>query len=103
MLANTADRLEISPEEIRALRKRAGLKQQEFADVLGVTQSIVSAWERGEKSPTEQRVAVMYQWRKRLDQAESKEAETNFTRTLLRSAAQAGILAVLLRIFGGSK
>lgn len=103
MPTDTAGRLEISPREIRALRKRVGLKQEEFADVLGVSQNTISVWERGEGRPSEQRAAVMYQWRRRLDEAESKEAEADFTRTLLRSATQAGILAVLLRIFGGSK
>jgi transcriptional regulator with XRE-family HTH domain len=90
----------MTPEEIRALRKRVGLNQTDFGDVVGVSQMTVSDWENGAMRPSEPRAAAMYQWRKRLDQMSSKEEEADWTRKLLKAAAQAGIVAVLLRLFG---
>ncbi len=40
-----------APEEIRKLRKDAGLKREEFADVFGVSVSAVSSWETGRRMP----------------------------------------------------
>lgn len=39
------------PENIKKLRKRFGLTQQDLADIAGVTNKAVSAWETGEKEP----------------------------------------------------
>ncbi|PEN04628.1 hypothetical protein CRI93_14890 [Longimonas halophila] len=93
----------MSPSEIRALRKRVDLNQTDFGEVLGVAQMTVSDWENGATRPSQTHLAAMYQWRERLDEMGSKEKEVDWTRKLLRSATQAGILAVLLRIFGGSR
>lgn len=38
-------------KEIKSMRKRFSLSQQELADKLGVSQRIVSYWERGQKEP----------------------------------------------------
>ena len=38
--------------EIRKLRKRLGLTQQQLADKLGVDRTTVSRWERGEVEPS---------------------------------------------------
>ncbi len=43
---------QISPEGIRALRRRNRLSQAVFARYLNVSRSSVSQWERGEKSPS---------------------------------------------------
>lgn len=40
-----------SPDQLIGMRKRAGLKQQDLADALGVTQAAVSEWERGRSRP----------------------------------------------------
>jgi putative transcriptional regulator len=42
---------EMTPKKIRALRTRDDLSQAVFAAYLGVTVSLVSKWERGEKKP----------------------------------------------------
>ncbi len=42
---------ELSPRQIAALRKRAGVSQEVFANYLNVTTGLVSKWERGEKQP----------------------------------------------------
>lgn len=39
------------PQKIRELRKRLRLGQEEFADLVGVSQGTISKWERGEDSP----------------------------------------------------
>ncbi|MGU3494755.1 helix-turn-helix domain-containing protein [Xanthobacteraceae bacterium A53D] len=41
----------LSPEEIRALRKREQVSQPVFAHYLNVRKDAVSKWERGEKRP----------------------------------------------------
>lgn len=42
---------QLSPRQIAALRKRAGVSQAVFASYLNVTTGLVSKWERGEKQP----------------------------------------------------
>ena len=37
---------------IREARRRAGLTQQELAERLGTTQSVITRWETGKRSPT---------------------------------------------------
>jgi putative transcriptional regulator len=41
----------LSPQQIAALRRRAGVSQAVFACYLNVTTGLVSKWERGEKQP----------------------------------------------------
>lgn len=40
-----------SGERIKRFRKEKGLKQQELADKLGVTQSLIASWEVGVRNP----------------------------------------------------
>lgn len=47
-----ADELTEQPEKLSHLRKIAGLNQQEIAEILSVTQSSVSQWEKGTKKPS---------------------------------------------------
>jgi putative transcriptional regulator len=42
----------LSPREISAIRKRAGVSQGVFAHYLNVKPKLVSEWERGEKRPS---------------------------------------------------
>ncbi len=42
---------ELSPRQIAAVRRRAGVSQAVFASYLNVTTGLVSQWERGEKHP----------------------------------------------------
>lgn len=41
----------LSPRQIAAVRRRAGVSQAVFASYLNVTTGLVSKWERGEKHP----------------------------------------------------
>ena len=41
----------VTPRQIAAMRKRAGVSQAVFASYLNVTTGLVSKWERGEKKP----------------------------------------------------
>ncbi|MFJ1552303.1 helix-turn-helix transcriptional regulator [Streptomyces mirabilis] len=40
-----------SPAQRRELRERAGLSQQEIAEVIGATRQAVSHWETGTRTP----------------------------------------------------
>jgi putative transcriptional regulator len=42
----------LSPQEIVAIRRRAGVSQGVFAHYLNVKPKLVSEWERGEKRPS---------------------------------------------------
>jgi putative transcriptional regulator len=42
----------LKPKQIRAIRQREHVSQAVFAIYLNVTTSLVSKWERGEKSPS---------------------------------------------------
>src|ERR1700676_4584678 len=42
----------LSPKEIAAIRRRAGVSQGVFAHYLNVKPKLVSEWERGEKRPS---------------------------------------------------
>jgi putative transcriptional regulator len=42
---------EVTPRQIAAIRKGAGVSQAVFASYLNVTTGLVSKWERGEKNP----------------------------------------------------
>lgn len=44
---------------IHALRVNKGLSQTEFAKITGVSQSAISAWERGESTPHAQHVQAL--------------------------------------------
>lgn len=44
---------------IRSLRKRRGLKQYEFATIIGVAQGVLSDYERGEKLPGVERLPTI--------------------------------------------
>jgi putative transcriptional regulator len=43
---------DLSPKDIVAIRKRAGVSQGVFARYLNVPTTLVSQWERGERRPT---------------------------------------------------
>jgi putative transcriptional regulator len=43
---------ELSPEDIAAIREKAGVSQGVFARYLNVPTTLVSQWERGERRPT---------------------------------------------------
>ena len=38
--------------QVRPLRNRLGLKQEQLAAKIGVTRELISMWERGERVPT---------------------------------------------------
>lgn len=42
----------VLPERIKSARQRAGLSQSEIAREIGLNQSSVSDWERGETAPS---------------------------------------------------
>ena len=43
---------ELTPKDIVAIRRRAGVSQSVFASHLNVPTTLVSQWERGERRPT---------------------------------------------------
>lgn len=49
------------PEKLKSLRKQYGLSQREAASRLGISTSVISAYENGERTPsTENLLALSY-------------------------------------------
>lgn len=46
-------------EKLNDLRKRAGLSQKELADKLGVAQASINYWEKGQRTPSIDMVALI--------------------------------------------
>lgn len=49
-------------QKIRVLRKRKGLKQEELAEIVGVTQATVSRWELGQQFPEYPHLIALSRW-----------------------------------------
>jgi DNA-binding transcriptional regulator YiaG len=49
----------MTPEEIQNLRRRLGLSQKDFAQLVGVAMQSISRWERGVTKPTQLAIARM--------------------------------------------
>lgn len=47
------------PEKLKARRKDLGMTQKEIADQLGITFQAYSAWERGIKEPSKEKVSQL--------------------------------------------
>jgi transcriptional regulator with XRE-family HTH domain len=88
----------MTPERIRKIRRRSGLKQSEFARALEVSQSIVSQWENGQKSPQKPYVATLRQWDKRLSEVRPQERRS-WAQEIVSAAVAAGLFAVLQKLF----
>lgn len=59
----------ITPDEIKALRKRAGLTQEEFAAEIGTTARTIHRWETGQ-TPGRLATRALLQFQAELDTQE---------------------------------
>src|SRR6266700_1696976 len=50
--AGRITRVEIGGGEVRAVRERSGMTQQQFADTFGIGLGTLQKWERGERRPS---------------------------------------------------
>ncbi|MCS3863452.1 transcriptional regulator with XRE-family HTH domain [Salinibacter ruber] len=86
----------MTSNEVKALRKKADLTQQELSDILEVNRSAVAQWETGSTSPSRSQVAMMEAMEEAIDNR--KEADWN---RFLKRAAGSLTLAVFLRWYKG--
>ena len=64
------------PEKLKSLRKQYGLSQREAASRLGISTSVISAYENGERTPsTENLLALSYLYKCSTDYLLGKEPE----------------------------
>lgn len=54
-------------KEVRLLRLRLGLTQEDFAKEIGVTHPLISMWERGVRSPTGPAAILLSQMQAKVD------------------------------------
>lgn len=50
--AGRISKINIEAEDIRAVRDRSGMTQQQFAETLGIGLGTLQKWERGERRPS---------------------------------------------------
>ena len=62
----------LTPNEIRAIRKRLGLTWQQFAELLGVSVSTVGGWENGRHRPRPLSLRML----RNIDTIQKSEKET---------------------------
>jgi transcriptional regulator with XRE-family HTH domain len=65
----------VSPDELKALRKELACTAKELAAALGLEQSTVLAWEKGELFPTKQFIDKMQAFRAKGPSAIPKKAK----------------------------
>ena len=64
------------PEKLKSLRKQYGPSQREAASRLGISTSVISAYENGERTPsTENLLALSYLYKCSTDYLLGKESE----------------------------
>ena len=86
----------MTPDEVKRLRKKANLSQQELSDILEVNRSAVAQWETGATNPSRSQVAMM----KAMEEAIDKREEKAWQR-FLGGAAVSLTLAVFLKCYRG--
>lgn len=92
----------MSPTDITNLRRRAGLTQSEFADMLGVTQATVSYWESGRHYPREVQLAMLQRLGEQLT-AYERENKAQAYEAMLKGALGFGVVAVLALLFSNDE
>ena len=50
--AGRISKIKVTPDDIRAVRERSGMTQQEFAAAFGIGLGTLQKWERGERRPS---------------------------------------------------
>lgn len=65
-------------QEIKKMRKRFGLTQQELADKLGVSQQLVSYWETGQREPNLEHQALLAEFEREMLRCERKPTTLSF-------------------------
>ena len=66
----------ITPEEIKALRKRLGRSRPSFAAIVGTTLMTIGRWERGDTKPMkifEHRLRKLEEYAEQKEQSEEKK------------------------------
>lgn len=76
---------------VKSTRKRMGLTQTEFGNVLGVSLSGVQSWEYGRTKPLPLHQDILCQINSRLDILEQSEKDERFVNTLKDVALGAGV------------
>jgi DNA-binding XRE family transcriptional regulator len=86
----------MGPDEIRGLRERMQMSQQDFGRALGVSRVTVWKWETGRSIPQETYIGIMRFWREKIDEEEKRKTVEN----LLVAGGALSISALLHALTG---
>jgi len=64
-----------APDELRAIRERAGITQEQLALAVGVSRSALQRWEAGQRSPRRLHLATYAQALKRIADASADHVD----------------------------
>ena len=90
-------------KEIKELRKKLGLTQEEFAKLLGVGYTTVNRWENGKSEPRGQALITIKKFKELVEYAERGEGFTlDELREVLKEVESGKIVSGLAGILPGS-
>jgi DNA-binding XRE family transcriptional regulator len=74
----------LTPDEIRAIRKRFGRSQEWFAQTLGVSFATINRWERGHYRPAAEYMQTMIV----IDEALKRDSPVSVQRSMARAVLE---------------
>ena len=93
----------MKPEEIRELRKKLGLTQEEFARLLGVGYTTINRWENGKSEPRGQALEVLEKLKTIVEEAEKgKDITLEELKEILKDLGNGRLVSNLSGIVPGS-
>ncbi len=93
----------MSGDQIRELRKKLGLTQEEFAKLLGVGFTTVNRWENGKSEPRGQALEALEKLKALVDEAEKKkDFSVEDIREILKEIESGRLVSSLSGILPGS-
>ena len=62
MCGDKPKRRQMTPSEIKAIRKQGGLSTKQLAEICGVSARTVEDWEQGRRSPSKSAMMLLAAW-----------------------------------------
>jgi len=89
----------MEPNRIKYVRKQLGWSQQQLADYMGASRSIVSLWEIGRRKPNDLQTSILSELKSRVDNMSSERKKKELANTLANWALGGGLIALIVYLF----